>query len=375
MFGRVLIKALVIVVMLNAILLAGRINPVRLLVENVNSWWLVGHGRARLTYPSDFQNGQLPVEALLNAHAVNYDAKSEDEYRVLLLGESGIAGWGLEDYETLSAQLTALGIEVGGRQVVAYNLAYPQPGAARDLVTLDAALAYDPDLVIWFITPAALNDEIDIVGANRVFFDLNRARLAALVDQYPDLLADWYEPRYAEPSSDMWLSQWVAIRDQELLPIWLNALLYPFIPPDLAVSDRRIGQEPVPDEALYTDDHPGFAEMPNATWNILRAACLRTEEEGVELLLVNEPMLVGSGGASDINYNVQYQRAMYDRYRDTLSAFSAEHGIGYVDLWNIVPASRFTDTPLHMDAQGQAILADAVAAILTEGFRGSECDD
>src|SRR5438876_1197664 len=95
-FLRVLIKALVIVVLINAALLALHINLVRSLVV-LNTWDLIGRGRARLSYPSDFQNGQLPLEALLAAHQISAGPKSQDEFRVVLLGESGIAGWGVPD--------------------------------------------------------------------------------------------------------------------------------------------------------------------------------------------------------------------------------------------------------------------------------------
>src|SRR5574341_1698283 len=182
-FIRVFVKALFIVALINGILLWAHINPVRALV-NLNTWDLLGRSRARLAYPSDFQNGQLPLESLLGAHAIS-DTKNAEEYRVVLLGESGIAGWGLPDEDTLAAQLTETNIRIQGKRLAAYNLAYPQPSAARDLLALDAALDYQPDLIIWFVTPAALDDSTEIIGPNRVFFDLNRARLEEIVSSYP----------------------------------------------------------------------------------------------------------------------------------------------------------------------------------------------
>lgn len=373
-FVRVLLKALAILLVLNAVLLATGVRPIRALVT-LNTWDLLGRGRARLAYPSDFQNGQLPLEALLAAHEISRGPKPPDEYRVVLIGESGIAGWGVEDEDTLAAQLTALGVEVGGRRVVAYNLAYPQPGAPRDALILDAALAHDPDLIVWFMTPAALNDSPDIAGANRVFFNLNRERLERLAAAYPDLLGGWYEAHAPalldEPGP---LERYIAIQDQDLLPVWLNSLFYPFETPDLARSERRIGSEPVPEEARYTLASPGFEPMPNDTWGFLLAGCQRARAAGADLLLVNEPMLVGGGPHADKNYNVNYGRDLYDRYREALRAYAAEHGIWYSDLWNIIPAERFTDTPLHMDAEGFAMLADALRGVVTEESSGSTCE-
>ncbi len=373
-FLRVLAKALAIVFVANFLLLWSGFNPVRAVIM-LNTWDIVGHGRARLVYPSDFANGQLPLEALFATHAISVRPKPVDEYRVVLLGESGIAGWGLPDEDTLAEQLTARSIRFDGKRLIAYNLAYPQPSVARDVLILDAALGYDPNLVIWFVTPAALNNAEEVIGANRVFFDLNHLRLERLIAEYPTLLHAWYEGHRAglftpQPS---W-QRLIALRDQDLLPIWANALFYPFIPPDLAQSDRRLGGEPVPAEARYTNDSPGFERMPNETWNFLRVGCLRAQVEGVTLLLVNEPMLIGIGGHSDVNYNAHYQRALYDRYREALNVFAVHHDLWYVDLWNIIPAARYTDTPLHADAEGYAILAAALERTLSEDRQGTRCD-
>src|SRR5258706_15012107 len=112
----VFVKAIVLLLILNFVCLALSFSPVDALIR-FNSWWLVGHGRARLVYPSDFQNGQLPVDALVGAHALAYTPKSADEFRVVVLGESPIAGGGLRDEETLTAQLTARTVKNVSRPV------------------------------------------------------------------------------------------------------------------------------------------------------------------------------------------------------------------------------------------------------------------
>ncbi len=370
---RVLAKALIFALLLNAVVLALGVDPVRVLVR-LNTYHLLGHGRERLAYPSDFRNGQLPLDALMAMHAIS-SPKHPDEFRVVLLGESGIAGWGLPDEATLAAQLTGHRIRIAGNELVAYNLAYPHPSVVRDLLILDAALAYAPDLIVWFVTPSALNDAPDVSDANPVFFDLNRGQLERLARQYPDSLGEWYRLHAPALLSEepTWL-RYVAIHDQDLLPIWLNALLYPFVSPDLAVSNRRIGLEPVPEEAFYTDEHPGFYTMPNVTWQVLKVGCRHAASQGADLLLVNEPMAIGGGPYSAINYNQQYSRALYDRYRQVLAAYADEQGIGYVDLWDAIPPERFTDTVLHADAQGYAILADRLSEMWQAGIGGSDCD-
>jgi len=351
---RVVAKAVVLLLIVNVVCLATNVNPVRA-VTLFNTWWLVGHGRARLAYPSDFQNGQLPVESLLAAHAIAYTPKAADEFRVIVLGESGIAGWGLADQDTFAGQLTARGVQLNGKRVVAYNLAYPSPSAVRDVLILDAALRYQPDLVIWFTTAAALDDSPEAVGVNGVFFDLNRQRLTRIAQARG--LQSWLEPRLSpEPQ---WRN-WLAIRDQDTLPVWINALLYPFVAPDLGLTTRRIASEPIPAKAKYYTGKPGFESLPNQTWQFLIVGRDLAAQAGARLLLVNEPMLIGTGKNSDVNYNLEYERVFYDAYRDKLAAFAATNQLWYADRWDVIPAAHFTDTPFHADAGGYALLVDQI---------------
>lgn len=370
-FGRVLVKALLVAAVINVVLLAAGGNPVRGLVQ-LNTFDLVGRARPRLAYPTDFQNGQLPVEALLRAHALSEPA-AEGEYRVILLGDSAIAGWGVPDDETLAAELTDLGIRVGAGRVVAYNLAYPQPSAARDLIILDAALRYEPDLVVWFVTPASLNNAPDEAGQNRVFYTLNGGRLARLAEKHDDLLGGWMQANAAalRPDEPAW-QPYTAIRDQDLLPVWLNSLFYPFVEPGLAPSDRRVGLEEVPPQARYTSEHPGYREMPNDAWRFLEAGCREALASGAEMLVVNQPIAIGKGSGSAVNYNLMYERALYDRYREALAWYADFHGLWYADLWDAIPSGRFTDTPTHMDALGYKMFAAEMQNVLAAG-EGSTC--
>ena len=357
---RVLAKALVLLLILNFACIAAGFNPIATLLK-VNTWGLVGHGRARLAYPSDFQNGQLPAESLVAAHSLAYTPKADDEFRVVVLGESGIAGWGLHDNDTFTAQLTARSLKIGGKRIVAYNLAYPSPSAPRDVLILDAALHYQPDLVIWFLTPAALDDAPAAIGTNSTLFELNRARLQSITTRFG--LQNWFTT-HLDPEPD-WHS-WFAIQNQDALPVWLNSLLYPFQTPSLGITDRHMGSEPIPAIARYTVGREGFTVIPNDTWRFLDVGKTLAQEAGARLLVINEPMLIGHGENIDVNYNVEYERAFYDNIRQKLTDYALAHGFWFGDLWDAIPAAAFTDTPLHADASGYAVLVDRVAAIFKD---------
>ncbi len=363
--ARIFIKAIAILLISNLIFLAIRIDPLGELMM-LNTWGLVGHGRARLFYPSDSRNGQLPTEALLAAHDIAHRPKNADEFRVVILGDSGTLGWTVPDDETISAQLTARHLQVNGKRVVAYNLAYPVPNVARDALILDAAMRYRPDLVIWFVTAMSLRNVLE-PGQDNSFLEINRDRLQRLTDRYN--LQGWVNAHMPpEPS----LRTWIAIRNPDAVSVWFNSLFYPFISPSWGQTTRRLGSEPIPAKARYSSEQPAFNPMPNDTWQFVTGGKDLAAEAGVPLLLVNESILVGSGPNSDVNYNLLYERALYDRYRYTLAMYARQRDLWYIDLWNIIPASSFTDTAFHSDAAGWALVVDHLTAEISklEGKHG-----
>ncbi len=82
------------------------------------------------------------------------------------------------------------------------------------------------------------------------------------------------------------------------------------------------------------------------------------------ILLVNEPILVSGGQNSDVRYNFYYPRWAYDQYRQQLDQAADQNGWDYLDAWNIVPESEFTNSAIHMTPFGVSLLAKTVAAKL-----------
>ena len=77
---------------------------------------------------------------------------------MLILGDSGVWGWLLENEDTLAGQINEQMLHTeDGRRVVAYNLGYPIMSLTKDLMLLDAALEYDPDLILWPVTLASFS--------------------------------------------------------------------------------------------------------------------------------------------------------------------------------------------------------------------------
>ena len=78
------------------------------------------------------------------------------------------------------------------------------------------------------------------------------------------------------------------------------------------------------------------------------------------ILLINEPMFISQGVNSDIRYNYYYPRWAYDDYRALLAGESLRQNWNYLDLWDAVPGSEFTNTAVHLSPAGSAMFAQHV---------------
>ena len=75
------------------------------------------------------------------------------------------------------------------------------------------------------------------------------------------------------------------------------------------------------------------------------------------VLIVNEPIFIATGKNSDRYYDSYYSRQLYDQYRQILSGWANNSQQPYLDYWNAIPASEFTNTPLHISAAGETRFA------------------
>ncbi len=149
---RVLLKAAVIFVALN--LLFAWAYPLEMLGK-ASLYNIAWPGRLRLPYGEDpaksYNLSLYNVPAMLHSHTLMMK-KTEDEFRVLVIGDSAAWGWFLQNQDTLVGRLNAGGYSADGRRLVFYNLGYPVMSLTKDLMLLDAAMARQPDLILWPVT-------------------------------------------------------------------------------------------------------------------------------------------------------------------------------------------------------------------------------
>lgn len=360
MLGRVGLKALVLFVLVNALFAAARPLDALGCLSLYNGLF---PGRARLPYgevPAKDHNLTLNnLPAMFAAHELSRP-RAADEFRVLLIGDSGTWGWFLANDDTLAGRLNALDLRVpDGRRVVVYNLGYPVMSLTKDLLLLDLALAGEADLVLW---PVTLQSFARGRQLDHPLLQQNAARVRDLIARY-DLALDAADPRLVSrgPLQETLVARRRDLADllrlQTLALAWAATGSDQAIPDDIPARRRDLDAD-----ASWLDvAEPRPLTGDDLTFDVLRAGAARAAEAGVPLLLVNEPIYTSDGTNSDIRYNTFYPRWAYDDYREQLAALAAAEGWRYLDLWDAIPPEEFTDTPVHLTAAGTRLLAARLA--------------
>jgi hypothetical protein len=322
-------------------------------------------GRARLPYgenPDRAYNLSLfNLDAMFASHEVARP-KPPGEYRVLLLGDSSVWGFLLENEHTLAAQLNALDLVVpDGRRVRAYNLGYPILSLTKDLLLLSRVQRYQPDLIVWLVT-------LESFPADKQLFpplvQHNPGPMRALIARH-DLRLDPADPSFVDPSP--W--QRTLVGQRRALADLLRLQLYGFLWAATGV-DQDIPatytprQEDLPPDLEFHGLQPPDLIRDDLAFDVLAAGV--AEAGAVPLLLVNEPMFVSQGENSDLRYNFFYPRWIYDAYRQLLAAEAQARGWAHLDLWQAVANTEYTDSAIHLTPAGSAQLAAQLAPAILD---------
>ena len=290
------------------------------------------------------------LDAMFAAHIVSRP-KQQNEFRVLVLGDSAAWGLRLSSSQTLASQLNSLRLACRSKSIEFYDLSFPRPSASKDLMILNKAVAYQPDLIVWFITwytlmPKARDDHWLITQ--------NPAEFEKLATRFDFLPKDYRPPSLPE----------LIVRQNSSLFRVARFQLYPFV--QLATGRDQILGKPA--------DLPSKLS-PDPTFEGLKPPVLRQRQVSLDqvqdffelagavpVILINEPMLIVQGVPnSDIRYNNYYPRWVYDQYRKYVQEAATKNTWNYLDLWDAMPARYFEDTPLHLSPAGQGLFARSLA--------------
>ncbi len=362
--GRILLKAAILFVIVNVVIAALRPYPTLAAVSLYNT---VYPGRPRLPYgenPAESYNLSLnSLPAMFASHTLSRP-KAADEFRVILLGDSGVWGWFLANEDTLAGQLNTMGPVMGdGRTVIVYNLGYPLMSVGKDLLLLDEAMQYSPDLILW---PVTLESLVPARQLDHPILQHNPARLRRLIEAY-DLTLDPYDHRFVTPGflghtlvgQRRALADW--LRLQQVGVAWAATGIDQVIPTDIPLRqsdfDADVSWQTFAAESKLTTHDLAF--------DLLAAGAARAGD--VPVLIINEPIFVSNGQNSHKRYNLWYPRWAYDQYRELLAATAVAHQWPYLDLWDVIPPHEFTDSPVHLTPAGVTLLAESVWAGVTAG--------
>ncbi len=350
----VLIKGLTLFLLFNLVIAAWQPRVGRFSLYNV-----LYAGRERLPFgenPKQSYNLSLfDLDAMFASHVIAGSPKADNEFRVIIVGDSSVWGILLKPEETLAGQLNAQNLNACGKTVRAYNLGYPTISLTKDVMLLSYGVQFDPDLVIWMTTLEAFpikKQTSTPLAAN------NEKKIRELATNY-QLRVEADDPNFVKKS--FWEKTFVGNRRAwaDFFRLQIYGVMWAATGIDQVYpTDYEKAQTDFEADHSYHDLAAPLREDDLAI-NALETGFRLAGE--TPMLLVNEPMLISSGANSDIRYNFFYPRWAYDDYREIMFEVSERNGWTYVDLWDSVPAKEFTNSAIHLTPAGEKMLAENLA--------------
>jgi len=322
-------------------------------------------GRERFPFGEDpaqaYNLSLFNLDAMFASHVISAGAKPESEYRIVIIGDSSTWGTLLRPEETLAGLLDAAKMNLCGKTVRVYNLGYPTISLTKDLMVLDYAMRYQPDLILWPLTLEAfpadkqLSSPIVANNADRVDSLIGKYHLS-FDPQDPALVRPEFFDRtiigQRRPLADLFRLQmygvlWAATRIDQTYP-----------------ADYTPAQLDYDTDVTFHGMEPPALDESKLAFELLNAGVQAAGNTPV--IFINEPILMSNGKNSDLRYDFFYPRWAYDQYRQEMDTMAKANGWNYLDLWNLVPMDQFTNSAIHLTPAGEALMADQVEKTLTQ---------
>ena len=367
-FLRILVRVVLFLLIFN--LLFALIQP-QAFFGRVSAYNTIFPGRERFPfgeYPEEAYNLTINnIDAMFASHEINGDQINHEEYRVLVVGDSSVWGTLLRPEETLSAQLNALNlITCDGRDVHFYNMGYPTLSWMKDLVIMEEAQRYQPDMILWMVTLESaarsnqLSSPILVNNPEKVSNVLNQFQLDAYTVESLDGLL----------SKDILNSR----RDlADIIRLQMYGVMYAASGIDQIYPDRfELARRDFEADETGFLDYSEPLQADDLALDVLEAG--RKLYADIPVLIVNDPIMVSSGANSNVRYNHYYPRWAYDQYREIMLETAEMQDWQYLDLWNLVSEYEFTNTAIHTTPSGVQLTADKISDVINEiAFNNMNC--
>lgn len=307
-------------------------------------------GRPRFTQEDDLQ-------LLFGTHEIANSGQRPNEYKVLVFGDSSTWGYLLNPEETFSGVINSSGVETCRKQPIhIYNLGYPKLSLFKDLIFLQEAMKYDPDLIIWMVT---LNSTLREPEQHPIVNN-NPEIAQELIDKYK-LGAEVHPTKNLSVQQKTFLARKNSLA--RFIQFQLDGLRWASTGEDAHKKYEPIG--------LDVDADDGFGGLLPPTldpyliqFEVLNAGVLIAKD--VPVMIVNEPIQIVTGQNKDIRYNKNYPRWAYDQYREMMKTQSELNNWNYKDFWDILPPTEFTDSAVHRTVNGEKILSQEIIKAILE---------
>ncbi len=342
-------------ILIKAVLLFTIFNYAFAFVPNSAIWKLSLYNTVLPGRPRFIQEDDLNL--LFGTHEIANSAQIPNEYKVIVLGDSSTWGYLLNPEETFSGVLNSSNLEICHQQPVhVYNLGYPKLSLFKDLILLQEAMKYEPDLIIWMIT---LNSTLR-ENEQHPMVNKNSEVAQELIDKYGLAV----EINSGDDSS-LHQKTFLARRNElsRFIQYQLDGIRWESTGEEGHKKYDPIGLD-VKADNTFGGLLPPTLDPYLIQFDILQAGTLIAQNTPV--IMVNEPIQIVTGENREIRYNKNYPRWAYDQYRDLMNFQSTERQWNYKDLWNIIPPTEFTDSAVHRTANGEKILAEKIARVILE---------
>jgi hypothetical protein len=360
---RVLIKGVSIFLILNFLVIFLPDGIGRLSLYNY-----VFEGRQRLPFGEDSKHSYnlslYDLDAMFASHQIAATSKNDDEFRVLIIGDSSVWGTLLTPEETLAGLLNRSDFLLcKNRNLEFYNLGYPTISLTKDLLVMDYALSYKPDLIIWLVTLDAFPVEKQLTSP---IVNNNSVLVKKLIEKY-NLHLITSASKLNEQS--LWDKTLLGRRRSlaDLIRLQIFGILWSATGIDQTYSeDYTRAQTDLNADIQYQGSAGPDLDEQQLSFDVLDAGMELAGD--IPVLLVNEPILISNGENSHLRYNFLYPIWAYDSWRQLMLEKSKEKQWNYLDLWNLVPVDEFTNSAIHLMPEGEELLANRIRQTVIDSY-------
>ena len=356
-------KALVLFAFLNFLFFIW--NPLPAL-GRISAYNKLFPGRVRLPYgdnpQSSYNISLFNLNAMLASHELWGSEKPQDEFRVILIGDSATWGFLLPPEHTLSAYINEENIKLPhGKRLHAYNLGYPVMSLTKDLLFLDRALQFNPDMIIWPVTLESFPKD------KLLFPPLLQNNPEAVLDLLSRYNLDLEIPTDELEGASLWDRTITGARRSlaDIVRLQLYGVMWAATGIDQEIPDTFTPRmEDLPEDLNFHEIPPPQLDEEQLAFDVLNAGIERAGN--IPVLILNEPMFVSQGVNSELRYNFYYPRWAFDDFREMMSEQSEAKKWNYYDFWNAIPAAEFTNSAIHMTPEGTRQFAGMISDVILE---------